>query len=183
MTRTGKIVVGSLVALLAVGAGYCASTSTLGPPVAAGATVGSLRAFDGGGVLHELDATRGSPVVVFFYPRDETPGCTTEACAFRDRWTQFTDRGVKLFGVSGGTRAGKAAFAEKQSLPFPLLVDDDLSWAKAFGVRVVFGVPERISFLLDREGRVVRVYPDVDPAVHAERVLADVDNLLGGAQR
>jgi peroxiredoxin Q/BCP len=183
MTRKRKILAGVVVAILTLGGGWAASTSTLGPPVAAGATVGSLRAFDGDGVLHELDATRGSPVVVFFYPRDETPGCTTEACAFRDRWTEFTKRGVKLFGVSGGTRAGKAAFAEKQSLPFPLLTDEDLSWARAFGVRVVFGVPERISFLLDREGRVVRVYPDVDPAVHAERVLADVDTLLDGAQR
>lgn len=183
MSWKSRLAVGSVIVLLGVATAWGVATSTLGPPIEVGATVGSLRASDGHGVLHELDAARGSPVVVFFYPRDETPGCTTEACAFRDRWTEFTKRGVKLFGVSGGTRAGKASFAEKQSLPFPLLTDEDLSWARAFGVRVVFGVPERISFLLDREGRVVRVYPDVDPAVHAERVLADVDDLLGGAQR
>jgi thioredoxin-dependent peroxiredoxin len=176
---TKRRIVGIAIAALLVGAlAWGASITTFGEPIAVGATVGTLRAHDGEGTLHALDEARGSPVVVFFYPRDETPGCTTEACAFRDRWTEFTKRGVKLYGVSGGTRAGKAAFAAKQSLPFPLLTDEDLSWARAFGVRVVLGIPERTSFLLDQEGRVVQVYPNVDPAVHADRVLADIDALL-----
>jgi peroxiredoxin Q/BCP len=95
--------------------------------------------------------------------RDETPGCTTEACAFRDQWARFEEAGVKVIGVSGGSTSGKAQFAKKQKLPFPLVTDEDLSWARAFGVRVVLGIPSRTSFLLDRDGRISKVYENVDP--------------------
>ena len=165
----------ALVALLLMlpAVGYGALNSNLGSLKGAGVEVGDLHATDGDGKEQRLGELRGSKVVVFFYPRDETPGCTTEACAFRDQWARFEEAGVKVIGVSGGSTSGKAQFAKKQKLPFPLVTDEDLSWARAFGVRVVLGIPSRTSFLLDREGRISKVYENVDPAIHADEVLKD----------
>jgi peroxiredoxin Q/BCP len=171
---TKKKLVALFALLLIVPAvGYAAHSSNLGSLKSAGFEVGDLRAMDGDGKEQRLGDLRGSKVVVFFYPRDETPGCTTEACAFRDQWARFEEAGVKVIGVSGGTASGKADFAKKQRLPFPLVTDEDLSWARAFGVRVLLGIPSRTSFLLDREGRISKVYENVDPGLHADEVLKD----------
>ncbi|NVB37832.1 peroxiredoxin [Pseudenhygromyxa sp. WMMC2535] len=114
----------------------------------------------------------GKPTVIYFYPRDNTPGCTTEACAFRDVWAKYQAAGVLVVGVSTDDDASHRAFAEEHELPFPLIADTDESWAKAFGVPVKAGYTKRVSFLLDAEGKIIEVYPDVDPGVHAEEVLA-----------
>lgn len=170
-----------LVGLAALVAGplavYAAVSSHLGSPRAIGAAVEDLRGLDGAGNEVSLAALRGAPVIVFFYPRDETPGCTKEACAFRDQWDKYTEAGVRVVGVSGGSQAGKRSFTERHALPFPVVTDADLSWARAFGVRVLFGIPQRVSFLLDGEGRVAKVYRDVDVGVHADDVLADAKSL------
>ncbi len=168
-----KIVLGVATALVVPALVYAGVSSHLGSAKAVGEQIGELRGTDGAGKEHSLSGMRGGPVVVFFYPRDDTPGCTKEACAFRDQWTRYTEAGVGILGVSGGSEAGKRAFTEKYELPFPVITDGDLEWAKAFGVRVIFGIPQRVSFLLDGEGRIAKVYRDVDVGIHADDVLRD----------
>lgn len=171
--RTQKVALLVVAALVAAGGVYAWRTTNLSAPLSVGDSPPRLSATAGDGTVHTLAELEGRPVVVFFYPRDETPGCTAEVCAFRDVWDRFERAGVAVLGVSTGSVEGKRAFATKHELPFPLLADSDLTWAKAFGVRVVLDVPERVTFLLDRQGKVAKVYPKVDPGVHAEQVLAD----------
>ena len=132
-----------------------------------------LRAVDHRGREVALRDLRGAPVLVYFYPKDGTPGCTKEACAIRDIWSRFTAAGVVVLGVSTDDAASHRKFADEHQLPFSLIADTDLTWARAFGVGTTLGMTQRVSFLLDRGGRIARVYPDVDPGVHAEQVLAD----------
>jgi thioredoxin-dependent peroxiredoxin len=143
-----------------------------------------LRAMDQNGVEHRLADERGHPVVVFFYPKDGTPGCTAEACAFRDVWTEYEAAKVQVFGVSTDDQASKAEFAEEHGLTFPLLADPDGRWVDAFGVGTTLGMASRVTFLLDADGKVAKVYPDVDPGVHARQVLDDARSLspAAGAQ-
>ena len=121
--------------------------------------------------------TLGKPAVVYFYPADDTPGCTAEACAFRDIWSEYESAGVFVIGVSTQDNESKRKFADEHELPFPLVADTDESWAKAFGVTVNGGYAKRVSFLLDASGKVAKVYPGVDPGVHARDVLTDAGNL------
>jgi peroxiredoxin Q/BCP len=138
-----------------------------------GTAVPDLGGMDQNGTEHRLYETLGSPTLVYFYPRDGTPGCTTEACAFRDVWTQYQAAGVKLFGVSSDDRQSHQGFADKHQLPFPLIADGSHEWGKAFGVSMHLGLYERVSFLVGADGKVAKIYPDVDPGVHAAQVLAD----------
>ncbi|MCA9635141.1 MAG: peroxiredoxin [Myxococcales bacterium] len=149
-------------------------------PIAVGAPAPALTATDHRGQTIDLAALRGQPVLVYFYPKDGTPGCTKEACAIRDAWERFGAAGVVVLGVSSDEASAHVAFADEHKLPFSLIADTDLTWAKAFGVEVSFKIIHRSSFLIDREGKIAKVYIDVDPGVHAEEVLADVAK-LGGA--
>jgi thioredoxin-dependent peroxiredoxin len=130
-----------------------------------------------------LADVRGCAAVVYFYPRDGTPGCTKEACAFRDGWTRFRQAGVAIFGVSNQSPASHRKFATEHQLPFPLVADEMRTAEQAYGVPdALLGFGEaRVSFLIDPAGRVARVWPDVDPALHAGEVLAAATALLGGA--
>jgi thioredoxin-dependent peroxiredoxin len=123
----------------------------------------------------DLATLRGKPAVVYFYPKDGTPGCTKEACAFRDVFDQYSARGVTIFGVSGDSEASHKEFSAEHELPFPLVSDGDGSVAQAYGVSTTFGMSSRVTFLIGKDGRVARVWPDVDPGVHAAEVLAAVD--------
>lgn len=116
-------------------------------------------------------------VVVYFYPKDETPGCTKEACAFRDAWTKFTNKHVGLIGVSRDTEQSHREFVKKHELPFPLAADEDGKIAQSWGVKSTLGMSERVSFLVDKDGKVIKVWPKVDPAIHADEVLAAADAL------
>ena len=135
-------------------------------------------ATDAGGRL-TLSALRGRPVVLFFYPRDDTAGCTAEACGFRDLLPRFDAAGAAVLGVSPDTVASHARFRRKYALPYPLLADPDHAVAEAYGVwqekamygRRFMGVV-RTTFVLDRAGRVARVFERVTPAGHAEAVAA-----------
>jgi peroxiredoxin Q/BCP len=144
--------------------------------LAAGAEVPALETMAHDGTIIQLHKL-GKPAVVYFYPADDTPGCTAEACAFRDVWTQYETADVLVIGVSTQDLESKRAFAEKHELPFPLVADTDESWAKSFGVTVRGGYASRVSFLLDRSGKIAKVYPDVDPGVHAQEILADASGL------
>lgn len=132
-----------------------------------------LSAVDQNGETHRLADSKGTITVVYFYPKDATPGCTKEACAFRDVWDRYKAAGIQVFGVSADDQASKAEFAKEHKLTFPLLADPDKRWIDAFHVPTTLGMASRVTFLFDRELRVAKVYPDVDPGVHAAQVLAD----------
>lgn len=124
-----------------------------------------------------LSSYKGHPVVVYFYPQDATPGCTKEACAFRDSWKKFESAHVSVVGISTNSQERHRAFQASHHLPFPLVSDESGAAGYAFGVpRNVLGY-SRVSFLLDKDGKVAHVWPDVDPGVHAEDVLKEAARL------
>jgi thioredoxin-dependent peroxiredoxin len=122
-----------------------------------------------------LPTLRG--VVVYFYPKDETPGCTKEACALRDSWAKFEAKHIGIIGVSRDTEASHREFVKKHDLPFPLSSDEDGKIAQSYGVKSTLGMTERVSFLVSKDGKVAKVWPKVDPAIHADEVLAAADSL------
>jgi peroxiredoxin Q/BCP len=116
----------------------------------------------------------GSPTLLYFYPRDGTPGCTKEACAFRDAWQKYQQAGLRVIGVSTDSEQRHREFADEFQLPFPLISDPEHAWSDAFGVgRFLGSADERVSFLIGADGTVKKVYADVDPGVHADEVLTD----------
>jgi peroxiredoxin Q/BCP len=119
----------------------------------------------------------GVPTLVYFYPRDGTPGCTREACAFRDVWQKYQSAGMRVIGVSADSAEKHRKFAQEHGLPFPLIADPDHVWSDAFGVGTFAGFDARVSFLIDTHDRIVKSYKDVDPGVHADQVLADAQQL------
>jgi len=131
-----------------------------------------------------LSTLRGRPVVLYFYPKDDTSGCTTEACEFRDLFPRFATSDAVVLGVSPDSAASHVRFKAKYGLPFTLVADTEHQVAEAYGVwrekrmygRAYMGV-ERTTFLIDREGRVARVFEKVKPAGHAEAVAAAIAEL------
>jgi thioredoxin-dependent peroxiredoxin len=124
---------------------------------------------------------RGRYVALYFYPKDDTPGCTKEACGFRDASTSLQEAGVVVLGVSEQDNVSHAAFAEKYHLPFPLLPDERGEIAAAYHVPVTLGMARRITYLVDKDGRIARVWPSVTPTGHANEILASVGALRAGA--
>jgi peroxiredoxin Q/BCP len=120
---------------------------------------------------------RGQPLVVYFYPKDDTPGCTLEAQGMRDAWGELRERGAMVFGVSADDRDSHLAFAQKHELPFLLLVDTKHELANAFGVPVRDGRAARITFVIDAAGKVRKVFEEVRPEGHATEVLAALGSL------
>ena len=126
-----------------------------------------------------LSSFRGTPVVLYFYPKDDTPGCTTQACGIRDAWGEFEQRGAAVLGVSPDGEASHVRFKQKHDLPFTLLADPDHATAEAYGVwveksmygKTYMGV-ERSTFVIDADGNVAKVLRKVKPATHADDVLA-----------
>ena len=141
---------------------------------------------DQAGKGHRLSDYRGRWVLLYFYPKDDTPGCTTEACGLRDHFAKFGKRKVQIFGISADSVASHAKFAGKFKLPFPLLADEQKSVVRGYGVwgkkrfmgREYEGI-HRLSFLIDPKGKIARVYPKVKPEGHAEEVLRDLEALGG----
>jgi len=142
-----------------------------------GAEAPDVDAADASGAPTRLSSLRGQAVVVYFYPADGTPGCTKEACAFRDAWSKLESAHVAVIGVSSQSRESHVAFEKKYGLPFPLAADEGGSVQRAYGVsKGLFGY-SRVSFLVDATGKVAQVWPDVDPATHADEVLAAAKGL------
>lgn len=124
------------------------------------------------GKTRTLAEFRGRPVVLYFYPKDGTPGCTREACAFRDEWQRIEAAGAQVLGVSLDSVESHAAFKQQHHLPFPLLSDTDGKVLEAYGVtRNAKGYASRTTFIIDAEGIIRRIFPEVDPAVHVKEVL------------
>jgi thioredoxin-dependent peroxiredoxin len=131
---------------------------------------------------------RGQRVLLYFYPKDDTPGCTTEACAFRDEWDALKQAGVVVLGVSTDSVKSHAKFAGKYQIPFPLLSDEDRRIVTAYGVwgeKVFMGRKylgtHRVTFLIGTDGRIEEIWPKVKPKVHAREVLSAVRARTNGA--
>jgi peroxiredoxin Q/BCP len=144
-----------------------------------GSAAPNFTAKNANGETVRLKDLRGRKVVLYFYPKDDTPGCTKEACSFRDEFSDFKKSGIEVLGVSVDSEASHQKFAAKYQLPFTLLADPDHSIADAYGVygekkfmgRTYMGV-KRITFLIDEKGKVKKVFEKVKPAEHAREVLA-----------
>jgi peroxiredoxin Q/BCP len=127
----------------------------------------------------KLSNFRGKPVVLYFYPKDDTPGCTKQACALRDEYVQFRDRGAVILGVSPDDEASHVKFKNKYQLPFTLLADPEHEASEAYGVwgertfagRKYMGIT-RSTFVIDSDGNVTKAMRGVKPDTHAEKVLA-----------
>lgn len=135
----------------------------------------------GNGTPLSLASLRGKTVVLYFYPKDDTPGCTTQACGIRDTHTKFTSQNIVVLGVSADSPEKHRKFAEKFSLPFPLLSDEGHDLIKAYGVWVeksMYGKKymgiERSTFVIDPDGLLKAIYRKVKPAEHADQVLKDL---------
>lgn len=139
------------------------------------------------GTSHCLPDYRGQWVLLYFYPKDDTPGCTKEACTIRDAFPAFGGLRAKVFGISADSVSSHKRFADKYKLPFPLLSDEDKLVLQAYGVwgkkkflgREYMGI-NRMSFLIDPTGKIAKIYENVKPAVHAKEVLADLEALQKG---
>ena len=143
-----------------------------------GAVAPDVRGTDQNGRSVALHDRKGQPAIVYFYPKDGTPGCTKEACAFRDAFDKFSQRGVTIFGVSRDDEESHKKFREEHNLPFPLVADPDGNVQKAYGVPNKFpGIAERVTFLIAADGRIAKVWPEVDPGVHADEVWKAIEQL------
>jgi peroxiredoxin Q/BCP len=124
------------------------------------------------------DDLAGQRTVLYFYPKDDTPGCTKEACAFRDRMGDYGEAGIKVYGVSLDSPESHREFREKYNLNFPLLTDEDGRAAEALGILRDNGeVANRVTFLLAPDGNIAKVYPEVSPETHADEILDDAASI------
>ena len=180
MTKRTKVWVGSVAAALLVGGTALAACGPVKRPdggiglLPVGAPAPDLEGRDPSGKAVRLSTLRGSSAVVYFYPKDETPGCTTEACAFRDSFKRYEAAHVALFGVSRDSADSHAKFAAHHALPFALVSDEDGVVSRAYGVSSLLGMDSRVTFLVGPDGKVAHVWPKVDPGVHADEVLGAV---------
>lgn len=163
---------------LVTGMVACSANGAAAPAlIKPGAAAPDLVGEDEGGKSVRLSDRRGHPAVVYFYPKDATPGCTKEACAFRDVFEEYKAAQVTVFGVSRDSMASHRAFRKEHALPFPLVADEDGRIERAYGVQSRLGMSARVTFLVASDGTIAHVWPDVDPGVHAKEVLAEVSKL------
>jgi peroxiredoxin Q/BCP len=145
---------------------------------AVGAQAPEFRLLDQSGKYQSLGQYKGQWVVLYFYPKDDTPGCTTQACSLRDNIFAFRKAGAQILGISVDDAASKKAFAEKYSLPFPVLADPTKETTKKYGVLTKFmglvEIARRDTFLIDPNGRIVKHWMKVDPDGHSNLVLAEL---------
>ncbi|MDO8742667.1 MAG: thioredoxin-dependent thiol peroxidase [bacterium] len=133
---------------------------------------------DQDGKMHSLAEYQGSWVLLYFYPKDDTPGCTIEACTIRDQFKDFTTIGVNVLGVSTDSVASHKKFVDAYQLPFTLLADEHKEVVGAYGVLATYVGTMRTSFLIDPEGKIAKVYEKVKPEKHAAEVIADLKDLV-----
>lgn len=151
--------------------------------ISAGEPAPEFTLADEEGRMHSLSDYSGKPVVLYFYPKDDTPGCTKEACGFRDDYSAYEEAGVVILGVSPDTSKSHAKFKTKYELPFTLLADPDHDVLKLYGVwglKKSFGREYegvfRTTFLIGEDGKILRVFKKVKPAVHSAEILSVLDD-------
>ena len=160
------------------------ATACAGEPVAVGQAAPTFRAQDQNGDWHALEDFRGTWLAVYFYPKDDTPGCTTEACNFRDNIYAFKAIGAEVVGISVDDVESHKAFSDKYQLPFRILADPGGDISDAYGVLRDFKVGKlasRQSFIVDPDGMIAKHYEDVDPDTHTDEVLADLQAFMEGS--
>ncbi|MCS6906893.1 MAG: thioredoxin-dependent thiol peroxidase [Anaerolineales bacterium] len=155
-------------------------------PLTAGNPAPDFTLPDENGELRRLSDYRGKVVVLYFYPKDDTPGCTTEACEFRDAYAEYEKAGISILGVSPDDVKKHQKFKAKHSLPFPLLADTDHAVCEMYGVwgRKKFRGKEyegvfRTTFVIGKDGTILRVFENVKPEGHSREVLKVVEELEG----
>ncbi|NQT25500.1 peroxiredoxin [candidate division KSB1 bacterium] len=152
------------------------SSMIAGPPkVGIGKPAPDFTLMDQDGVNHTLSDYMGQWVLVYFYPKDDTPGCTVEACTFRDNYRDFEKVKMKVFGISADDAKSHKKFTEKYHLPFSLLADIDAIVMELYGVKIPDAKKaKRHSFLIDPQGKVKKIYDNVTPADHPDEILYDL---------
>lgn len=143
---------------------------------------------DAEGMIFRLSDLQGKWIVLYFYPRDNTPGCTKEACGFRDAYTDYQNHEVVVLGVSTDDAKSHTKFATKHNLPFPLLIDEGGAVASTYGRyglkkfmgKEYMGIT-RSTFVINPDGKLAKIYPKVKPEPHAQEVLADLTELMAAS--
>ena len=151
----------------------------------AGDKAPNFKLLDQSGAPHSLSDQKGKWTLIYFYPKDDTPGCTKEACSIRDHFPKFKKLGLTVFGVSVDSVKSHGKFADKYELPFILLADEEKTMVNDYGVwgkkkfmgREYMGTA-RNSFLIDPKGKIAKIYEQVKPDLHVEEVLADLKELM-----
>jgi peroxiredoxin Q/BCP len=153
-------------------------------PLLEGCSIPDFKTTDESGEIHSSDSLRGGTTLLYFYPRDNTPGCTLQACDLRDTYMQFSKIPISIYGLSGCSVSSHQRFSAKNSLPFPLLLDEDNKVAKLFGVwgekkfmGKTFNGIHRKSFLISKKGEILKTYLKVKPKIHAQMILKDLTSL------
>ncbi len=144
-----------------------------------GSSAPDFELLDDAGTKVRLSNLKGKPVILYFYPKDDTPGCTKEACGFRDDYGSYARAGAVILGVSPDSTRSHTAFKEKFQLPFPLLADEDKKVTKLYGAwgkkkfmgREYMGV-KRTTYLIGADGKILRVFENVKPEGHSQEILA-----------
>ena len=161
--------------------GTAHASDTSSAAVQVGQTAPDFTLSDQSGTAHHLAAYQGQWVLVYFYPKDDTPGCTKEACGLRDRFAEFRKIKAVVLGISADSVESHKKFADKFKLPFPLLADTQKHVVQAYGVwgekqfmgKTYLGI-SRTSFLIDPKGKIAKIYPKVKPEEHTEEILRDL---------
>ncbi|WP_338462980.1 peroxiredoxin [Synechococcus elongatus IITB7] len=141
--------------------------------LAVGSPAPDFTALDDAGQSIQLSQFRGKTVVLYFYPKDDTPGCTKEACSFRDSYSAYQGKDIVVLGVSTDDSSSHEQFRTKFSLPFPLVADPDRSITQAYDVDGG-GYAKRVTYVIDGDGQIIRVYDSVKTDTHATDILADL---------
>ncbi|MGC8711789.1 MAG: peroxiredoxin [Leptodesmis sp.] len=146
-------------------------------PLSVGDTAPNFTVKDTNGNTVTLSDYAGKPVVLYFYPKDDTPGCTKEACSFRDNYQQYLSQGITVFGVSMDDEASHQAFTNKFNLPFPLLADTDGTITRAYDVLGDYnGTPyaQRVTYVIGADGKISQVHTTINTETHAADILAGI---------
>lgn len=156
---------------------FFTSISVAGDVLTIGDTAPEFKLKDNSGRLHSLLDYKGKIVALYFYPKDNTRGCTEQACNLRDNFSALSDSGVIILGVSYDDSVSHAAFSEKYQLPFPLLSDTDKSVAKAYGAyKGENSNPARITAIIDKDGKILNIITDVQTGKHSDQILSAIKN-------
>lgn len=139
----------------------------------------SFALLDQDSIVHTLAHYVGKTVLLYFYPKDDTPGCTKEACTIAEMYDDFEHAGIVVLGVSADSPASHTLFKQKYHLPFTLLSDPEKTTIAAYGAKNMMGMTKRVSYIIGPDGVILKVYPDVDPANHALQILQDAQLLKG----
>lgn len=169
-----------IASVIIIAAGYSV-LARAGDQPAVGSVAPGFELMDQNGKMHTLDSYQGKWLAMYFYPRDDTPGCTTEACSFRDNIFAFQAIGANVVGISVDDVKSHKKFSDKYNLPFTILADESGETSKAYGVLRDFKlmkIASRQSFIIGPDGKIAKHYEKVDPATHTQEVLADLKELM-----